>query len=54
MKELELYIHIPFCVKNVGTVISCLRLQHLKRDRSMSWACARRSVLIMILPVCTM
>ena len=54
MQKLELYIHIPFCVKNADTVTFCLRRQHLRRDRSMSWDCVRRYVRIMILEDCTM
>ena len=42
MRPLELYIHIPFCVKNADTVTFCLRRQHLRRDRSMSWDCVQK------------
>lgn len=40
-KELELYIHIPFCVKNVITVISFLFLQTNRRRGHMSLRCRK-------------
>ncbi|MFR3321335.1 MAG: hypothetical protein ACLTSZ_09605 [Lachnospiraceae bacterium] len=39
MKNLEIYIHIPFCVKNVHTVIFFRLRRRRKRKGSTCWRC---------------
>ena len=42
MRNLELYIHTPFCVKNVNIVIFCLFHLMIIPRRDMSMPCFRR------------